>query len=430
MSLPNNPITRKETYLAKIAGQSPTLPDEPITREEMYLDYIAKNGGGSGSGDMTKAVYDSDLDVATAGGIKSYVSGAITGKQDKLTFDDTPTASSNNPVKSGGIYTALSTKISTEACEQLVDDTVGWSGKNRLENTSTSGQKQGLTFTKNADGSITVTDSANQNTVWNVGSVVCKANTKYILSGCPSGGSDNNYRLQTQSIGGTQYFDYGDGVELLFNTDTTVTVTIRIVKDVPTDLLYKPMIRLAELDSTYEPYHASVDECKADNSVIAPEQNGTSPTETIYAGSYFIHDGVLCKAKVNILTTDTFVEGTNYEVKDIASELNEQVGTITSSIEGANLPTLKNRIVKQGNRVTLNLYMEGVDLEANTVKTLANITPNNFRPITSAVYYGAGITDSGTPLRCYVGASGNIGVTAPTNETNANICFSISYYRN
>ena len=35
---------------------------------------------------------------------------AWTAKQDALTFDNTPTASSNNPVKSGGVYSALALK--------------------------------------------------------------------------------------------------------------------------------------------------------------------------------------------------------------------------------------------------------------------------------------------------------------------------------
>ena len=47
MPIPNKPITRKETYLAAIAGQEVTLPAKPITREEAYLDAIAKNGTGA-----------------------------------------------------------------------------------------------------------------------------------------------------------------------------------------------------------------------------------------------------------------------------------------------------------------------------------------------------------------------------------------------
>lgn len=42
------------------------------------------------------------------------VKEALDGKQDALTFDDTPTYGSNNPVKSNGIYDALATKANTD----------------------------------------------------------------------------------------------------------------------------------------------------------------------------------------------------------------------------------------------------------------------------------------------------------------------------
>lgn len=40
------------------------------------------------------------------------------GKQDALTFDNTPTINSNNPVKSGGVYTALAGKVNTADVEE------------------------------------------------------------------------------------------------------------------------------------------------------------------------------------------------------------------------------------------------------------------------------------------------------------------------
>ena len=73
------PITREEMYLAAIAGEA-VIPPEPITRIEMYLDAILKSGGGTGEGDMKKSVYDSDLSVANAGGIKEFA-------QEKLTWN-------------------------------------------------------------------------------------------------------------------------------------------------------------------------------------------------------------------------------------------------------------------------------------------------------------------------------------------------------
>lgn len=46
--LPDAPLTRMEQYLAKIAGQDVATPDAPLSRMEQYLDYIAENGGGGG----------------------------------------------------------------------------------------------------------------------------------------------------------------------------------------------------------------------------------------------------------------------------------------------------------------------------------------------------------------------------------------------
>lgn len=51
----------------------------------------------------------------------------IASKQDALTFDNTPTNGSNNPVKSGGIYSALSNKSNSEAIAPLFDTTETYS---------------------------------------------------------------------------------------------------------------------------------------------------------------------------------------------------------------------------------------------------------------------------------------------------------------
>ena len=85
MALPSEPITRKEQYLSNIAGQGTPLPEKPVTREEQYLDAIAKNGGGDpGEGDMKKSVYDNDLAVLSAGGIKAFVNAQTAEKVDKV----------------------------------------------------------------------------------------------------------------------------------------------------------------------------------------------------------------------------------------------------------------------------------------------------------------------------------------------------------
>lgn len=51
----------------------------------------------------------SSSNPVTSGGVYT----ALAGKQATLTFDSTPTSNSNNPVKSGGVYTALAAKEAT-----------------------------------------------------------------------------------------------------------------------------------------------------------------------------------------------------------------------------------------------------------------------------------------------------------------------------
>lgn len=52
----------------------------------------------------TKGYVDSEI---------SKVNNELDDKQDKLTFDTTPTTNSNNPVTSGGLYSALALKQDT-----------------------------------------------------------------------------------------------------------------------------------------------------------------------------------------------------------------------------------------------------------------------------------------------------------------------------
>ena len=108
MNLPE-PITRKEIYLKAITenggggggGGSVDLP-EPVTREEIFLKAIADNGGGGGgTTDYEQLTNKPKVNGVELSGDKS---ASQLGLQSALTFDDTPTEGSNNPVKSGGIF--------------------------------------------------------------------------------------------------------------------------------------------------------------------------------------------------------------------------------------------------------------------------------------------------------------------------------------
>ena len=58
-------------------------------------------------------------------------------------------------------------------------------------------------------------------------------------------------------------------------------------------------------DSTYEPYHASVDKSKADNSVIGTVEDGATASQAYAVNDVFIRNGALCKVTSAISQGDT-----------------------------------------------------------------------------------------------------------------------------
>ena len=111
----------------------------------------------------------------------------------------------------------------------------------------------GVTFTVNPDGSISLSGTATGN-IWVSVSDVSLAQGRYILSGCPNGGSENSYFMYT-SINDVTYADIGNGISFDI-IDETISVTIKIISGTNTNgLTFYPMIRLAsDTDSTYQLY--------------------------------------------------------------------------------------------------------------------------------------------------------------------------------
>lgn len=133
-------------------------------------------------------------------------------------------------------------------------------------------EDRGITWTNNADGTITITgtataDSAHNLSQRNNAGKLYLPNGKYILNGCPSGGSNSTFYLEalcTKDSGSTSLgIDSGAGVEITVNGDDYgvdgAFVMVRgIVKNgysVTNPITFKPMLRLAsDTDGTYQPY--------------------------------------------------------------------------------------------------------------------------------------------------------------------------------
>ena len=75
---------------------------------------------------INSAITSGDVEKLAALPTKVQLDAMLAAKQDTLTFDNLPTQNSNNPVKSGGVFTALDSKAEKVGVEQeeLRDDAV------------------------------------------------------------------------------------------------------------------------------------------------------------------------------------------------------------------------------------------------------------------------------------------------------------------
>lgn len=130
-------------------------------------------------------------------------------------------------------------------------------GKNLLKNTATSKTVNGVTFTVNEDGSVTVNGTATAMAELTLFSTL-NITGEYILSGCPSGGGNKTYRLFVKTDG-TTYFNNDGGEIKITPTRYIDYVRIQISSgQTVSNLVFYPMIRLAsDTDDTYEPYKES-----------------------------------------------------------------------------------------------------------------------------------------------------------------------------
>ena len=137
-------------------------------------------------------------------------------------------------------------------------------GYNLLENKSTTQTKNGVTITKNTDGTLVVKGTATSDFTFLIASNIALENgKKYRLSGCPAGGDNKKYALTMNQYYENQSHytqDYGSGSLFTYNelSANTNSVYIRVIKDVTyNNLIFKPMIIAGENEKEYEQYGAT-----------------------------------------------------------------------------------------------------------------------------------------------------------------------------
>jgi hypothetical protein len=290
------------------------------------------------SGDMYSSEYDPDSTVKNAGGIKTYVTTGLGTKVDKVDgkglstndFTDTLKTKLNNieegaevnvqsdwnqsdnsaddyiknkPTLGTSAYKNSASVVtdSTDLVESgAVENIIGWGNKNLLD-------VEKLTLGKaiNASGEI-----VSFNTGCYSALIPVISGNKYTFSA--KSNIENAYarRIHGYDANGDWVVELGNTGANAYTINTPFSLTVLIpstVKYVRVSYYQDTNAQLERGDTatTYEPYHASVEESKCDNSVIGTVENGATASQAYAVNDVFIRNGALCKVTSAISQGDT-----------------------------------------------------------------------------------------------------------------------------
>jgi hypothetical protein len=177
--------------------------------------------------------------------------------KNKPTLGTAAAADMTTSIASGGTGLPTAGTVYTDQQRQEAEiGAVANSGaKNLWKLTIPSSLPSGFTITQDTDGGYIFNGTAGSSGVTCTTNVRFKSGKSYILSGCPSGGSDESYRLDILRGQNTNYC-YGDPVIAGNFSATEYPVRIRIAPNYQCDnLKFYPMLRYADIsDDTFVPY--------------------------------------------------------------------------------------------------------------------------------------------------------------------------------
>lgn len=172
-------------------------------------------------------------------------------------------------------------KADWSAVNALYNDVSGT--KNILESVGANSTTiRSVLFTKNSDGSVTASgtqDGTGGGSYYHVNDYIYGDGKKYILTGCPEGGSRTTYRIylydNTTGSTGEVATDSGSGSSVTLISGHTYICNIHIgPSQTVSDLTFHPMLRLASIqDDTYVPYAKTNQQLTAENEALTNNIN-------------------------------------------------------------------------------------------------------------------------------------------------------------
>ena len=200
--------------LTSIEGDIHDLEDNKLDRLDSGdggIVIVKENGMVEDSGVPVNKISDIEKEVS----VLSATTGISEGIADTISAG-TPQEFVFRQSGGDGVNYMKRIKGCTKAINQLVNPSTAEASKT----------ESGITFTKNADGSISVSGTATAQVTYLIGGYTVISGHTYFMKGCPAGGSANTYTLYL-SDSGVAVSEYGGGI--LVTATQTGYVRIRIV---------------------------------------------------------------------------------------------------------------------------------------------------------------------------------------------------------
>jgi hypothetical protein len=176
-----------------------------------------------------------------------YALGEQGGLFTVTTVEDTYTAretAGGNLNIADGVSTIVKTiQGSTVKCDNLIPYSYA----------DTTKTVNGVTFTDNGDGSITVNGTATENAIFNLKTITVQIGSNYFLSGCPSTGSTTTYIVYAAD-GVYGYADAGAG-KLINPASTNLSLSVLVYAGATlSNVVFRPMLNAGTTALPYQPY--------------------------------------------------------------------------------------------------------------------------------------------------------------------------------
>ena len=235
--------------------------------------------------------------VILSSGSVYFIDGKLQSQVSSPTAGDFAALDANgNLIDSGKKASDFATPENVQAIQNQLNAQGVLGAKNLLQNTATTQTINNVAFTVNSDDKIVkVTRTAEQTEIATRDLYVVSdedykllAGKTLLMTGCPSGGSNDTYYLECYYNDGTGHWlrDIGNGLTITLPATKPATIKfligIKVASIIPSDgLTFKPMLRLAsDPDDTYQPYAMTNMELTEKTNTLPREVFVTTDTRT------------------------------------------------------------------------------------------------------------------------------------------------------